>query len=44
MARRKRGTFTEERKAEVVELCRRGDGSIGEISREYQAVVLRRAA
>jgi transposase-like protein len=34
MARRKRRKFTDEFRAEVVELCRRGDRSIGEISRD----------
>lgn len=34
MARRKRRKFTPEFKAEVVELCQRGDRSIGEVSRD----------
>ncbi len=34
MARRKRRKFTKEFKAEVVELCERGDRSIGEVSRD----------
>lgn len=34
MAKRKRRKFTDEFKAEVVELCRRGDRSIGDISRD----------
>lgn len=34
MGKRKRRKFTPEFKAEVVELCRRGDRSIGEVSRD----------
>lgn len=34
MARRRRRKFTKEFKAEVVELCERGDRSIGEVSRD----------
>lgn len=34
MARRKRRKFTPEFKAEVVELCQRGDRSIGEVSKD----------
>jgi len=36
MARRKRRKFTPEFKAEVVELCRRGDRSIGQVSRDLK--------
>lgn len=35
MARRKRRKFTKEFKAEVAELCKRGDRSIGEVSRDF---------
>lgn len=34
MARRKRRKFTPEFKVEVVELCQRGDRSIGEVSKD----------
>jgi transposase len=34
MARRKRRSFTREFKQEVVELCMRGDRSIGEVARD----------
>lgn len=34
MARRKRRKFTAEFKAEVVELCQRGDRSIGQVSKD----------
>ncbi len=36
MGRKKRRKFTPEFKAEVVELCRRGDRSIGEVSRDLK--------
>jgi len=32
---RPRRSFTEEFKAEIVELCRRGDRSIGEVSKDF---------
>lgn len=34
-ARRARRSFTSEFKAEIVELCQRGDRSIGEVSRDF---------
>ena len=34
MAKRKRRSFTKEFKAEVVELCERGDRSIGQVARD----------
>ena len=34
-AKRKRRSFTPEFKAEIVELCHRGDRSIGEVSRDF---------
>ena len=34
MAKRKRRSFTREFKAEVVELCERGDRSIGQVARD----------
>ena len=34
MAKRKRRAFTQEFKAEVVELCERGDRSIGQVARD----------
>ena len=39
MARRKRRKFTEEFKAEVVDLCLRGDRSIGQVARDLDLTV-----